>query len=845
MDAFKEANLDPADNLLDGLTKIAKVEKCREVLLSLLYPDTKALLEVNQKLGTIAKALKEQTVKRDKTVSLLMEKQKHKDTVHAKYLEVLAAQQNTSARVLELAKSKSRECKRLLMQLDEMKAGSVQPSLAIECLDVQVETELTSQDAFIKVDQIGEDVGVQVDLISIVVVNESIETEIISDDVQSIECETDAVDDKVTTVDSGPQDREDSMQAQVTKLVTMLKIAHQTLKESQQNHQSDLCALKASYASKIEDLTTTIHEMEASNADFKVSENSRNDVMSAECETDSVKRESKSVECDSISLSNDHVETEEMIGMNDDDKQLEARLMTSIHMLKMAQEALKASHHNYQSDLCAMKTSYTSKIEELQSACNKSEQLKTELEKRFQLSVCMLQQSHNHLSGLNDQLMELSSEKIGLVKDLNTAGETNSRLIADKLELEEQNKFHGVKLENALGKLTLLLKSFSQFKDASMADHAKLITLVNEQSTALSRAQNFIQRSHDTLTKSHESEKSLCLMISRLESRLKETEQTNVTLNQEKEALEAELKLNSTVRQQALMEKNQMLRLKLETSVKHLAAIFSITKSQVAANQQSRIALSASNETVADYQEMLKRTLTELHLLALTYDGFIQDYKAAVAKEFQKIEAKHRAELNTSNNEAKQLKAKLVASSMQMKQSLLLSINLYKMVTFVSVESERGKLNAKSTIKILKRNLEKVKTSSYSALELLPEYTETIESLQNLLAENNSNLQSLKQTLMSCKARINTQNALLDVERKENARLRHDLQTERCKSNLMYIGEMERRLVLTQGQLSEANDQNVKLLELLQIKLAQDMHAKVTKRQAEREVFLLRELFSM
>jgi hypothetical protein len=75
-----------------------------------------------------------------------------------------------------------------------------------------------------------------------------------------------------------------------------------------------------------------------------------------------------------------------------------------------------------------------------------------------------------------------------------------------------------------------------------------------------------------------------------------------------------------------------------------------------------------------------------------------------------------------------------------------------------------------------------------------------------------------------------------------NLSLHRNLLTETAKSSAPYIAELERRITLLQGQLNQAKDHNVKVMELLQLKLSQDLYGRVTERQAVREVDLLREI---
>lgn len=68
----------------------------------------------------------------------------------------------------------------------------------------------------------------------------------------------------------------------------------------------------------------------------------------------------------------------------------------------------------------------------------------------------------------------------------------------------------------------------------------------------------------------------------------------------------------------------------------------------------------------------------------------------------------------------------------------------------------------------------------------------------------------------------------------------HQLQTIECKHSNEYPMELERRLALAQGQLVECNQMNVELMELVKIKLAQDVDGTVTPSLAGNEVKILK-----
>lgn len=75
-----------------------------------------------------------------------------------------------------------------------------------------------------------------------------------------------------------------------------------------------------------------------------------------------------------------------------------------------------------------------------------------------------------------------------------------------------------------------------------------------------------------------------------------------------------------------------------------------------------------------------------------------------------------------------------------------------------------------------------------------------------------------------------------------NLTLKKELRTIKCKNTESYIQELERQVTTLTGHVCEAHKENMRMMQLLKIKLTQDMDCRVTKGMAKDELRLLREM---
>lgn len=971
MDAFKEADLDPSDSLIKGLEKIANVEQCREVLLQLLYPDTKLLLDSNSKLLKLAKQVKAKSLEREAIAQ---------DSSRLASSQLLSLQ-SSSAALLEKAKEDKSAIDTLMAQLSDLRMENERIRSELECKSNDY-NELCEKGDIVSVDFLNLQKDLQIAKQKLGSYEKQLKEKSLSlEKLQELEKQNSIL-----------QSQCDELNEQLKHTSGKLDEAKSLIKRganqisASQSDQLQLLSLFNMMNSQNEELQ---HKIEAMTTEINSATESASDLKKINSElSDKVSKLSKESEEYKATVTNlDEFKTKASIQLNKA-KGLIEYFSEQTQTLSSQRQFLHSELQSTTKKLEASQVSLNAAKEKLDDEVSKKENLFSELtllqQENARLSAqdsrkeSLLEQSQRLLEKTGTSLQSLDLLESRIADVLLKAKETNKRNQVDlsrvslelegtKLKLESQSSQH----ENVLGMLSQSVSRISSMNEAQDELYKELKTkqkqndnlvvileqtlefkstlkrqlksakqVIDEQNTntrTLNEKNSFLEKDLN-ITKENlksclenlrvqtadnnlimEQKKALNNTVSRLYCTIQETatklEQLKAdttscllcfqdqfidsqkakndaivrlrkcldiltTIHSDyqsdfKARVEAKLmgqqELTNTLSQRQYL-KQQCSKLKQTTILQEQSvtdlnefvkrALF-IIATLVNENQnlksvlirfkfmyinQQRIAKQHEVELEKNYTE---KTVNRLRLLTKAKDTIIvlqKGHKSDFTK-FCQLYNKRTTEGDTLRIAQLEQRDRKLAESVKMMKTLVQTfqstLNL-KNNNIISLQCrlESSRQQLQTTAEHNQKHLKELKRQTDSLSRVCSRQSSTTKLFARYLSETILYNASLKATILSYKNRLSCLHDLNSSQQHDNRLLNSQLLTLQCKSTEPYIKELERRITLLQGQVSEANDKNVQMMELLQIKLRQDVHGRITKQQAEREVSLLREMVS-